>query len=76
MGTTDGKHIVIKCPKQHSGLLYFNYRNHFSIVLLALVDDDYNFTSIDVGSYDSSSDGGIFGKSALNTAILQNKLDL
>lgn len=71
VGAIDGKHIVIKCPN-NSGSLYFNYKNQFSIVLLALVDDDYNFTCIDVGSFGSSSDGGIFGKSALNAAILQN----
>jgi len=41
-----------------------------------LVDDDYNFTCIDIGSYGNASDGGIFGKSALNTAIIQNQLDL
>ncbi|XP_060874357.1 putative nuclease HARBI1 [Metopolophium dirhodum] len=75
IGAIDGKHIVIKAPK-HSGSLYFNYKNQFSIVLLALVDHDYNFTCIDIGSYGSASDGGIFGKSALNTAIIQNQLDL
>lgn len=75
VGAVDGKHILIKCPK-HSGSLYFNCKNQFSIVLLALVDDDYNFTCIDIGSYGSASDGGIFGKSALNTAIIQNRLDL
>lgn len=46
------------------------------MVLLALVDDNYNFTCIDVGSYGSSSDGGIFAKSSLQTAIEDNKLDL
>lgn len=70
IGAIDGKHIVIKCPKD-SGLLYFNFKNQFSIVILALVDD-YNFTCIDVGSYGSSSDGGIFGKSTLNATILKN----
>lgn len=41
-----------------------------------MVDDNYNFTCVDIGSYGSASDGGIFGKSALNTAIIQNRLDL
>ena len=75
IGAIDGKHITIKSPK-NSGSLYYNYKNQFSIVLLALVDDDYNFTYIDVGSYGSHSDGGIFGKSALQAAIEENKLDL
>jgi hypothetical protein len=75
VGAIDGKHVTIKCPK-NTGSLYYNYKNQFSIVLLALVDDNYNFTCIDVGSYGSRSDGGIFGKSALQAAIEQNKLDL
>lgn len=48
----------------------------FSIVLLALVDDDYKFTCIDVGSCGSASDGGIFAKSTLHDAIKKNKLHL
>lgn len=75
VGAIDGKHVNIKCPK-NTGSLYFNYKQHFSIVLLALVDDNYNFTCIDVGSYGSRSDGGIFSKSSLQAAIENNQLDL
>lgn len=72
VGAIDGKHITIKCPK-NSGSLYYNYKNQFSVVLLALVDDNYIHM---YRSYGSSSDGGIFGKSALYSAIEENKLDL
>lgn len=48
----------------------------YSIVLLALVDDNYNFTCIDIGAHGCMSDGGIFNKSALKKAIEENLLDI
>lgn len=75
IGAIDGKHIVVECPA-NSGSNYFNYKGTFSIVLLALVDHGYNFTCIDIESYGSNSDGGIFAKSVLKRALENNKLDI
>ena len=47
IGAIDGKHIAIQCP-QNSGSLYYNYKEWFSIVLLALCDACYNFTLADI----------------------------
>uniref|UniRef100_A0A8C1XYC4 DDE Tnp4 domain-containing protein n=1 Tax=Cyprinus carpio TaxID=7962 RepID=A0A8C1XYC4_CYPCA len=50
--------------------------NTFSIVLLALVDADYRFLAIDVGSYGGNSDGGIFANSALGRAQQRETLNV
>lgn len=64
VGALDGKHIVVKCPL-HSGSKYYNYKNTYSIVLMALVDSNYNFVFADIGGQGRISDGGIFQHSLL-----------
>ena len=68
IGAIDGKHIQIQAPA-NSGSLYFNYKKTFSTVLLALVDAQYNFIAVDVGSYGKNSDGGILAHSNLGEAL-------
>ena len=45
-----------------SGSLYYNYKDFFSLVLLAVCDAKYTFTLIDTGSYGSNNDCGILAK--------------
>ncbi|KAK4884851.1 hypothetical protein RN001_001122 [Aquatica leii] len=75
VGALDGKHVVIQCPPNTTSL-YYNCIGTFSIVLLALVDRNYCFTAIDIGSYGSQSDGAIFNNSKLKTALEGNMLNL
>lgn len=55
MGTVDGKRIRCINPK-NAGSMFFNCKKYFSIVLMAVVDADYCFTTIDVGTYGREGD--------------------
>ena len=43
---------------------------------MALVHADYCFTAVDIGSYGSNSDGGIFPNSLLGQGLATNQLNL
>jgi hypothetical protein len=74
-GVIDGKHIRITCPAD-SGALYYNYKNFYSVVLLAIVNTDYEFIYTDVGKNGRNSDGGIFEYCTFWNLLNQNKLNL
>uniref|UniRef100_A0A182IEP8 DDE Tnp4 domain-containing protein n=1 Tax=Anopheles arabiensis TaxID=7173 RepID=A0A182IEP8_ANOAR len=75
IGAIDGKHVMIKSPP-HSGTDYFNYRRHFSIVLLGVVDANCNFMYADIGAKGRISDGGVFKNSMLHKKLERNELGI
>jgi hypothetical protein len=62
LGTVDSKHTRL-CTPDDSRSVFFNYKNFFSTVLMALIDTDYCFMSTDVGAYGASSNCNIFNNS-------------
>lgn len=75
IGAMDGKHIVIQFPS-HTGSEYYNYKKTFSIVLLAVVDSNYQFMFADIGSQGRITDGGVLRNSVLWRKISENNLNL
>lgn len=47
LGAVDGKHIRVK-KFSNSGSMNLNYKNYFSIVLMAVVDSNYQFIYVDM----------------------------
>lgn len=75
IGSIDGKHIRVKCPS-NSGSMYFNYKNFFSIVLMAIADAKYKFIMVDIGAYGKDSDGGVLQNSKIYNSIEKASLKL
>ena len=75
IGSLDGKHVKIVAPPE-SGSEFYNHKGFFSVVLMALVNANYEFTYVDVGTNGRISDGGVWGKSALKNAIENGSLDI
>ncbi len=75
IGAVDGKHIRLKNPF-HSGSLFYNYKNYFSISLLAIADSNYCFIYVDVGSYGKDSDSTNFQNSTFSRALMRGTLNI
>ncbi|XP_031341005.1 putative nuclease HARBI1 [Photinus pyralis] len=58
LGAVDGKHVRI-IPPRGSGSYFFNYKGEHSLVLMAVVNSNYEFIMIDFGVNGRISDGGV-----------------
>lgn len=75
LGAVDGKHIRVKKPA-NSGSMFFNYKDYFSVVLLAVVDAEYRFNYVSVGSCGKDCDSSIFKTSTFWKMLTENSLQI
>lgn len=73
IGAVDGKHIRIVCPEQ-SGSMFYNYKDYYSIVLMAIADSSYRFMFVSIGSYGKDCDSSIFRETTLWKSIENGSL--
>ena len=71
----DGKRVRIKAPS-HRGSEFFNYKKYHSVVLLAFVDANKRFLTVDVGQYGRVSDGNVFANSNIAMRLARQNIGL
>lgn len=67
----DRKHVRINC-RIRSDSMFINYKDYFSVVLLAVAESEYCFEYVDVGSFGKDCDPSIFKQSTSWQSILTN----
>ena len=75
VGALDGKHVVMQAPA-NTGSAYFSYKHQFTMVLMAIVDANYRFVYVSVGSAGRESDGSIFRSLDLGRRLEDGSLQL
>ncbi|XP_053615431.1 uncharacterized protein LOC128683450 [Plodia interpunctella] len=75
IGAMDGKHVAIQSPF-NSGNDFDNYKLFPSIVLFALVDANYRFLYVNVGTKGRISDGGVFKSTNLYKKLEKKELNI
>ena len=75
VGAVDGKHVSIRRPS-NSVSKYINYKGFYSIILMAVVDADYKFLNINVGSQGRLGDGNVFKESSFYRKMVTSTLNL
>ena len=73
LGATDGKRVVIRCPR-NGGSLYYNYKSFHSIIQFAIVDANYMW--VDMSIHRSCYDVQIFNQSQLSSMVPYRSLQL
>ena len=74
-GALGGKHVQIQRPNS-TGSYWYNYEHSFSTILFAVVDANYNFLYIDVGTNGRIHNAAVFDKSTFKAALDDGRLKM
>ena len=80
----DGTHIPINKPKKEelkkdekeTGSRYFNWKGWFSVVLMVLVDPNYQIIWCEVGTSGRQGDATLFQRTRLRRAFEEGKMNV
>lgn len=75
LGAIDGKHVQIT-PPPNSGSYYYNYKGTHSLVLMAIVNANYEFILCDFGTNGRVSDGGVIENTLFYEKLKNGKLSI
>lgn len=75
LGAVDGKHIKIIIPGG-SGSFFWNYKGSNSLVLMAIVNANYEFIYCDIGTNGRISDGGVLENTRFYEKLVAGRLQL
>ncbi|XP_042892735.1 protein ALP1-like [Penaeus japonicus] len=71
----DGKRVLVRKPA-NSGSEYYDYMTNHSIIMLALVDANYNFLYVDIGAKGRACDAGVWDNCTLRECIDRQQLQI
>lgn len=74
-GAIDGQHIAIRKP-HNAGSDYFNFKRYHSIILMACVDANLKFITVDVGGKGAEGDAAVFNRIVLGRMAKENSPEL
>lgn len=63
-------------PPPKSGSYYYNYKGFFSIILMAVVNANYEFMYLDIGKNGRNSDAGVIDQTEFYKRLLNGTLNL
>ncbi|KAG0727931.1 putative nuclease HARBI1 [Chionoecetes opilio] len=72
IGALDGKRVLISKPPR-SGSECYDYKGHFTLIMMALVDANCNFMYVDVGASGRASDSGVWDRCGLKDALEKSR---
>ena len=72
IGAFEGKNNIQAAPRSVG--LFHNSKGTFSVVLLALADAEHRFSTVQVGDFGRTGDGGTYAGSDLGKGMAENSL--